>query len=260
MKNEFFGDIRDYRKYGLLRILSGGKKASSAVCWMLTPDVVRPTKVDYLCRDKTWRYKTCWHFDEKLFDALQQAVCVDEERKVARAKHADILNPEVFDFHEEQLKDDINKRREYFERFLIRSEGKDLLFFDPDNGLETKGVPAGRKGSSKFLYLDELLCAFNKQHSILIFQFYRQIAPEVVINRRAEQIFSRLDVKEIASFKTNNVIFFLIPQTKHLKELKERSEQVGKVWAGQIQPCWHRRTAQVIDAKVTPELTHRRCT
>jgi hypothetical protein len=258
MKNEFFGDIRDYRKYGLLRLLTGGKKVGSAVCWMLTPDEDRPTKVDYLCREKTWRYNTCWHFDEGLFDALQQAVCVEQERNVARAKHVDILNPEVFAFHEEQLKDDIYKRREYFDRFLTYSEGKDLIFFDPDNGLETRGAPAGRKGSSKFIYLDELLCTFNKQHSILVFQFFRQIAPEVVINQRTEQIFSRLYVDEIASFKTPSVIFFLIPQTKHLKELKERSEQVERAWAGQIHPCWHHRTTQISDAKGTPTLTHGR--
>jgi hypothetical protein len=38
MKNQFFGDINDYRKYGLLRILSGGKRASVAVagCSLLT--------------------------------------------------------------------------------------------------------------------------------------------------------------------------------------------------------------------------------
>ena len=37
MKNQYFGDVNDYRKYGLLRILSASGQAGVGVCWMLTP-------------------------------------------------------------------------------------------------------------------------------------------------------------------------------------------------------------------------------
>jgi len=37
MKNQYFGDINDYRKYGLLRLLTDGGDIRTAVCWMLTP-------------------------------------------------------------------------------------------------------------------------------------------------------------------------------------------------------------------------------
>jgi hypothetical protein len=252
MKNEFFGDIRDYRKYGLLRILSGGKRASSAVCWMLTPDEDKPTNVAYLCRDKTWHYGTCWHFDERLFDALHQAVCVDGVRNVARAKHADILSPEVFDFYEGQLNDDVNSRKEYFEGLLARFNGRDLVFFDPDNGLEVKSVRAGNKRSSKYLYFDELSRSFDDQHSILVFQFFRGKAPGDVIIEKTSQIFSRLHADEIASFKTDRVIFFLIPQPEHLGELKERTERVRNLWGRQIQPEWHLRTCGSRAARCGP--------
>ena len=36
MKNQYFGDINDYRKYELLRILTNGGGIKTAVCWMLT--------------------------------------------------------------------------------------------------------------------------------------------------------------------------------------------------------------------------------
>jgi len=36
MKNQYFGDINDYRKYGLLRGLSNKGEISTLVCWMLT--------------------------------------------------------------------------------------------------------------------------------------------------------------------------------------------------------------------------------
>ena len=41
MKNQYFGDINDYRKYGLIRILSDGGIIRTGICWMLTPDDTR---------------------------------------------------------------------------------------------------------------------------------------------------------------------------------------------------------------------------
>ncbi len=39
MKNQYFGDVNDYLKYGLLRQLSNEGRFKICVCWMLTePD------------------------------------------------------------------------------------------------------------------------------------------------------------------------------------------------------------------------------
>jgi hypothetical protein len=38
VKNQYFGDINDYRKYGLLRLLTNRGEIRTAVCWMLTRD------------------------------------------------------------------------------------------------------------------------------------------------------------------------------------------------------------------------------
>jgi len=238
MKNQFFGDIRDYRKYGLLRRLSGGKENSSAICWMLTPDVGGPNgkHTNYLRQCEKWR-----HFDKDLFDALRKAVDDDKDRRVGRAGTAAVLDPEVFSFHTEILKDDIDQRRDYFMRFLSLTEGRDLVFFDPDNGFEINGVRPGTRGASKHLYFEELSLAFDKGPSIVVFQFFRQVNPEHVITKRALEIFSRLDVKEIVTFKTPSVIFFLIPQPRHVDEMKERCEQVRQAWPGELCAVWHKR-------------------
>lgn len=37
MKEQYVGDISDYRKYALLRALSAGGANRIGVCWMLTP-------------------------------------------------------------------------------------------------------------------------------------------------------------------------------------------------------------------------------
>jgi hypothetical protein len=39
MKDQYFGDVNDYRKYGLLRALSSVTRLPIGVCWLLTgPD------------------------------------------------------------------------------------------------------------------------------------------------------------------------------------------------------------------------------
>ena len=38
MKNQYFGDVNDYRKYGLLRALQSNGRTTLLVAWMLTPD------------------------------------------------------------------------------------------------------------------------------------------------------------------------------------------------------------------------------
>ena len=36
MKDKYFGDVNDYKKYILLRLLSKNGKLKVMVCWMLT--------------------------------------------------------------------------------------------------------------------------------------------------------------------------------------------------------------------------------
>jgi hypothetical protein len=57
MKNQYFGDVNDYRKYGLIRLLTGRGEISTAVCWMLTPDDDRTDGkfTDYLGSPEKWR-------------------------------------------------------------------------------------------------------------------------------------------------------------------------------------------------------------
>ena len=39
MKDQYFGDINDYRKYGILRALQSKGQRTLLVAWMLTPEL-----------------------------------------------------------------------------------------------------------------------------------------------------------------------------------------------------------------------------
>ena len=147
MKNQYFGDIYDYIKYGLLRQLSCCGKVSTAVCWMLTENVDRRdgNRVNYLQEPEAWRA-----FDPPVFDCLRTAVLARNERNIRTIEDSGLL-PNT-SFYSPSLTDGPDERRTYFDSFLESSRGKELVFFDPDNGLEIKSVKYGRKGASRYLH------------------------------------------------------------------------------------------------------------
>src|SRR5258705_4419906 len=81
MKNQYFGDVNDYLKYGLLRCFAeAGLRIG--VCWMLTPDDGRSDgrKIEYLSKPESWRV-----YDPPLFDLLSEAV----RKKTRRVHHVE---------------------------------------------------------------------------------------------------------------------------------------------------------------------------
>lgn len=87
MKNQYFGDVNDYQKYGILRQLVGPDVAL-LVCWMLTPDDERRDgrHTRYLGDPTTWR-----RFDPELFDCLREEVLQRDTRRVSVVEQRGLL-------------------------------------------------------------------------------------------------------------------------------------------------------------------------
>ena len=167
MKNQYVGDINDYRKYGLIRLLSDGGALRTAVCWMLTAGDGRADgeKTAYLRQPGEYRV-----YDPELFDRLEDLVLQRDARDVQAVEQAGILP--AARFHSALLTDDPEQRRRYMDDFLALAKGCDLVFFDPDNGIEVKSVPLGRKDSAKYLHWSELKRVFAAGASVLIYQHF----------------------------------------------------------------------------------------
>ena len=138
MKNQYFGDVNDFRKYGLLRILMDNGKLNTGICWMLTPDDSRSDGkfTKYLDHPEKWR-----KYDPDLFDFLEGCIKVDQIRDVNRLRNSSILPSSKF--YSEILFDAIDKQDLYFGEMLRRFKNMDLIFFDPDNGMEIKSKKRG---------------------------------------------------------------------------------------------------------------------
>ena len=232
MKNQYLGDVNDYRKYGLIRALTGHGMLSSIICWMLTEDDDRPDggKLDYLLKPDTWR-----GYDEELFDTIREAVVVRSERSVRVAKENDLIPGAGY--YEALLTDNKIERSEYFAQFLQEAQGKDLYFFDPDNGMEVPSLPIGRKHSSKYLYWQELKGIHEKGASVLIYQHFPRENRDAFIARMAAKFQNRTAFEEIISFRTSHVVFFLLALEKHLNVINDATQKLVNQWGDQFEIC-----------------------
>ena len=231
MKNQYFGDINDYRKYGLFRILAGGGKIKAGICWMLTPNDTRTDGkfTEYL--DEPEKYKD---FDPELYDFLRQ--CIESnKRNILEAVNSDKFPNTTF--HNQILEDDTDQRKQYFSDMRELFQDVDLICFDPDNGLEVKSKPLGKKDSSKFLYWSEVVDSYEAGRSILLYQHFIRENREKFISRIVTDIREKTGSNNVVCFRTANVAFFLITQDRHSQYLSGRAKVISDKWDGQIQIC-----------------------
>lgn len=235
MKNQYFGDINDYLKYGLLRVLTYQHGLTLAVCWMLTPDSPgrdgRNTR--YLGDARKWRA-----YDPSLFDALHFRVRVKKYRSVLAAAVPGILPyAELF---EALVPDGREQRHAFFAAFRRMSRFRDLVFFDPDNGMEVASRPPGRKDSNKHLLWTELETTFGDRHCVLVYQHFRRVPRERFIEEMACKMLERTGAPEAFVFRTPHVGFFLLVQEPHRAIVRRKVEVISRTWAPHIVLAYHR--------------------
>ncbi|MEK6754677.1 MAG: hypothetical protein AABZ02_00845, partial [Bacteroidota bacterium] len=115
MKNQYFGDENDYRKYGLLRVLTNRGSLGTGICWMLTDSDGRNDggRINYLTKPLKWQ-----GYDPDLYDALVRIVGVDRCRDVARADDPAILEGMIF--QSSQIGHNCCERQQYFQETMQR--------------------------------------------------------------------------------------------------------------------------------------------
>ena len=129
------------------------------------------------------RFRAC---DPELYDALDRIVR-ERDRCVARVERNGILPhdtaffSDILTFEETpppagepqrtavKPRDRPEVRASWVRRALERTEGCDLAFFDPDNGLPTAASRRGERGP-KFIFYDELEPFVRRGQTLIIYQ------------------------------------------------------------------------------------------
>jgi len=166
MKDQYFGDVNDYRKYGLLRLLQSNSESRLLVSWMLTPDDggydggLRA----YLGDPEKWQ-----RYDHQLFARLS-SLLRSSLPSVSRIERVRIL-PRA-SYYSKLVPDGRRERVTWFSELLAKAQDADLIFLDPDNGIEVKSMPIGRRNSSKYVAWSEIRDLWHLDCSILVYQHF----------------------------------------------------------------------------------------
>jgi len=234
MKNQYYGDVNDYRKYGILRCLARDPRFVVGVCWMLTPDDGRTDGrfISYASDPKTWR-----PYDPPLFDSLSAALVSGRKREVGLATKAGIIPGALF--FEQLLADDRAGREAFFSEMLRVLAPASLIFFDPDNGMEVSSKRHGTRGSSKYLYWTELTLAFSKGHSVLVYQHFPRQGRSAFTQRMLVALDEHLGGAEVYALRTSYVVYVLAAHAKHVPSIQAGLRTISQECPSQIELVPH---------------------
>ena len=242
MKNRKFGDINDYRKYGILRLLAGNGETRIGVCWMLGGPEQLPDGIgtEYLTDPLINAFR---RYDPTLYDFMKSKIYGKEtDTKSRDVRHFDSSQLPGGSFWTNELTDSLEQRDEYFNSMWSRfAEQKiELIYFDPDDGLANNNslLPPIRKGdlnSSKKLFRDELRSTLEKGFSVLIRHTIKRMRREDLVARLGRELAMMTKSSITFSFWTFNEVFLLIPHPNHLEKLSVAVERIRESeWAAYV--------------------------
>lgn len=211
MKNQYVGDINDYKKYSLIEIISEVLNEKILIAWMLTVDDGGKDgkKLKYLENNKNER-----ELNPELFQKLESIGKLKLIDKVeCGIKDIEELFGDKYNYHSETLCDNKEERAKYFDALLVEAQKAGIVFFDPDNGIEVKSVKYGNKNSSKYLYWNEIQQFSDCGKDILIYQHFPRKNREQYINDLKKELQEKTKL-EVLPIVTENVLFLLATKQK----------------------------------------------
>ena len=218
MKNRFYGDKKDYFKYGILDILSTQYK-SIGINWYLTDDrdgnQLHGKDIRYL-DDERWR-----RYNPRIYSLLKQRV-ENAERAIKYLKIDKVISftheiieplPRVAD------RMDYETQREDWHLKAIKELAKcDLVVFDPDTGVKEK-LPDDTINASEYCTASELE-KYNWCDWLVVQFLKRESRFSQLISNPVTKI-ARQRKKKITALITPQVSFLLVSNTISIPLLQE---------------------------------------
>jgi hypothetical protein len=250
MQNRYTGDVGDFAKYALLRRLGGRlgeRPVRLGIAWCLFPDETHNEDgrhISYLSKSEYLG------LDDELLRRLHEMVnsgC----RSISSVAEGKLLQPETrfFDMPTFRLgtarcgsADRLRYREEWTVACFDHLQNCDLVFFDPDNGIEVASVPKDHPKAGKYIFWDELALFFDRGHSVLIYHHLNRSKPAIdQVRELAVEVRRRLQGARILPlvFRRGSCrVFWLVHhQTTLGHELDRRAVDFLKAgWAAHFRP------------------------
>lgn len=219
MKNKYFGDVGDFGKYILLlMLLKTGLRVG--LNWYLTEDDLSTDGkyIDYFINPD---FMDC---DEELYNFLKE--CIDNNRRnVKELKKFNRFDPilvyeEVLDVKEikalsEQGRTKRKELREsWFNKSIKALDNSNVIFCDPDNGIETLSLSKTSNESVKYVYINEIEKMLDAGHSVVVYN-HRDRSKEDDYKAKIKRIYSILNrqislrIIRFNRYSVRDYIFFI---------------------------------------------------
>jgi hypothetical protein len=215
MQDRYVGDAGDYGKYGLLRRLCGDRGGSAhfrlGITWCLFPDESHNgdgRHISYLQKE-AFR-----DLDPYLFDYLKQIVA-SGNRCVTAIGNGGLFPPSTVFFDElvSRTKTDgvlssplerLAYRGSWFRKNLEATRNCDVVFFDPDNGIEISSVDKKHPKAGKYVFWDELREFWNRGQSLIIYHHLNRTAS---VYQQMEALKGRVSREISGQYRVVRLIF-----------------------------------------------------
>ena len=237
MQNRYVGDIGDCVKFAILRGLSEGRLMG--VAWWLYPDEDHNgdgRHVDYLQQPDRWRA-----FDPELFDRIHDIVKAGN--RAVKALEGSELIPNALYWNDEvptagTSEERRGARSEWFDRGCSALDRCDVIFVDPDNGLETKNFNLGARKAGKSVSIAELQALGASGRTLIVYHHQTRMRGGHSFElhhwggRLRDAGFSRVDALRASPYSAR--AFFLLNADDRMRE---QAAELSHRWGERL--TWH---------------------
>ena len=180
MQNRYAGDVGDFGKFGMLRMLEN-VGLCLGVNWYLVEDESHNNDGKHIGYLNDKQYTDC---DNELL-CLLRAMVLQKNRSVKQLECLGALKTNQYYSRVLPLPRDFKSgsRREWHKEALHVMTGCDLVFLDPDNGLLPKSVGAGSDKSVKYVLPEEIIDYYKAGYSVVFYSHRTREQLEVYLER-----------------------------------------------------------------------------
>ena len=232
MQDRYVGDIGDFGKYGLLRELFGHPEEPGSGCGLRLGVAWYFNEEEGNSGGSLREYRKLRECDPWLYDSLQRLI-KNPKPKVAEVENSRIL-PNDTRYHRDLFCSSM--RTKWFKGALNETEGADVVFVDPDNGIASKNTPVG---SPKHVLPYELERFYERGQSLIIYHHLARTDARTLIKSLSKQLQEWLDPphKPWALWYRRGTgrVYFVVPSERHIEALERWLQQFTK------KTCWFKR-------------------
>jgi len=219
MQDCYIGDVGDFLKYGLLNfILEQCPTLTLGVNWYKNSEQAKSVN------DRAFSYlneTNPFHFSFKLCNPRLFKKMQEIDRRIDEIKKRQILPKKTLYYDKAITKN----RSDWHRKALQGLEKADLVFLDPDNGIQTNSVKDNQRNAFKYVLRQEIVDYFSQKKSVIIYN-HRSRQSEKIYRTRFNEVRGslgspRLELMRSHRYQVRDFLFII-----HSKQEKLLSKAI----------------------------------